>query len=228
MVLSHAADEQFTPSSSPVTPAHLVFPRQWSHSTPLPAFHYSDTDDHYTYMAGDSSGDGVDSEIDDAPTFHYESDCDDTQQIEDDEELVEYAGRQRTALTISTAASLSHSSSVATPHAAYVSPSSFFASPSFASLLSTRAASLAVSSPTSCTSHSSAFTSSSPNSSSSLPSYSPHSSCVQPRVFAWKLEEAAVLFWERKSVLLTADKQSVKGSSGGEARFVHHSRHSSL
>ena len=186
----------------------------------MTAFHFSDTDDSDSEADSDSIS---------LPNFHhdYESNSDDDNAFDDN-------CSKRSSLTISTALSPSHSSSTfSSPHAAiYFSPTTFFGSSSFASLLSTRVASLPQSSPTAC--------SSSWSPSSTMPSYSPHSSCVQPRQFAWQLEEAAVLFWERKNALTTAEAQmthstttSKDGVSDGEvvrssARFIHHTRNQTV
>ena len=220
MVLSSVSVDCRAPAST-FQHSCAPLPHRSSHSIPLPAFHHTDTDDSYSDLTGNSSSE-VESDAEEPPTFHLESDCDNTGRATKDDEVEDHSS-QRTSLTRPSALSPSHSSSCATPRAIDQSPASFFASSSFASLLSTRAASIAPSSPTSCTSYSS---------SCSLPLYSPHSTCVKPRVFAWKLEEAAVLFWERKSVLTVSDTQLASRRTSDDAvrpaRFVHHSRHTSL
>ena len=241
MVLSLHAVDSFT---SPSTLVAAVRARKSSYSLPpLPAFHYTDTDnDHNSDVTidGSSGGDEMDGEIDGPPTFHYESDCDtdSRQRTVADDKMDDWTSR-RSALTVSIASSPSHSTAsiAASPHTAavHVSPTNYFASPSFASLLSSRVA-VCTPTATSCSSPSS----SSPHSfqSSSLPCYSPHSSCVKPSVFAWQLEEAAVLFWERKTALTTTTTTSGEQAHCGHTstgddvvrppRFVYHSRHATL
>ena len=182
-----------------------------SHSLRLLSFHYDD-----------DSCDGLHSDVEDdveqSPTFHYEDDkCDDSRAVSVQSAHSDDC-HKRAPLTVST-------------YEALTSPATFFASSSFASVLSARAASLHLATPTHCSSRSSSA-SSSP--SSELPSYSPHSSCVKPSVFAWQLEEAAVLFWERKNVLAAAgaDTQATADSCEDKptrpTRFAQHSRHASL
>ena len=202
----------------PLLPSAVSFTRSSSHSLRLLSFHY-DAADGCDGLHSDAEDD-----IEQSPTFHddCEDDSDDSRAVSVQSAHLDDCTHKRAALTVTT-------------YEALASPATFFASSSFASVLSARAASLHLATPTHCSSRSSSASSSSSQSpSSELPCYSPHSSCVKPSVFAWQLEEAAVLFWERKNVLAAAgaDAQVAADSSENEptrpARFAQHSRHASL